>query len=76
MLPSSDEARRAKYISKILKLLENFLLLLLLLLHFTFHISYTCVECGKDVMSDFASSSPSLGIYNTLKMSFSGYKTK
>ena len=75
MLPSSDEARRAKYISKILKLLENFLLLLLLL-HFTFHISYTCVERGKDVMSYFASSSPSLGIYNTLKMSFSGYKTK
>ena len=24
---------------------------------FTFYISYTCVECGKDVMSYFASSS-------------------
>ena len=45
----TDEARRAKYISRILKLLE----------HFYFYIlhSYTCVECGKDVMSYFASSS-------------------
>ena len=24
---------------------------------FTFYISYTCIECGKDVMSYFASSS-------------------
>ena len=43
----TDEARRAKYISMISKLLE----------HFYFYISYTCVECGKDVMSYFASSS-------------------
>ena len=44
-----DEAPRAKYISRILKLLE----------HFYFYIlhSYTCVERGKDVMSYFASSS-------------------
>ena len=44
----TDEARRAKYISRILKLLE----------HFYFYIlhSYTCVECGKDVMSYLASS--------------------
>ena len=27
---------------------------------FTFYISYTCVECGKDVMSYFASSSSSI----------------
>ena len=45
----TDEARIAKYISRILKLLEHFI--------FTFYISYTCVECGKDVMSYFASSS-------------------
>ena len=45
----TDEARRAKYISRILKLPEHF---------FLFYISYyTCVECGKDVMSYFASSS-------------------
>ena len=39
--------RRAKYISRILKLLE----------HTYFYISYTCVECGNDVMSYFASGS-------------------
>ena len=45
----TDEARRAKYISRILKLLD----------HFYFYIlpSYTCVERGGDVMSYFASSS-------------------
>ena len=40
----TDEARRAKYIL-------NFIF------GFTLYISYTCVECGKDVMSYFASSS-------------------
>ena len=61
----TDEARKAKYISRILKLLE----------HFYFYIlhSYTCVECGTDVMSYFANSLsysntfPSLGIYNFSK---------
>ena len=42
----TDETQRAKYISRILKPLE----------HFYFYISYTCVECGKDMMSYFASS--------------------
>ena len=45
----TDEARRVKYI---LKLLEHFYFYI-----FTFYISYTRVECGKDVMSYFASSS-------------------
>ena len=39
--------KSSKYISRILKLLE----------HFYFYILYTCVECDKDVMSYFASSS-------------------
>ena len=45
----TDEARRAKYMSRILTLLD----------HFYFYIlpSYTCVERGGDVMSYFASSS-------------------
>ena len=37
------------YNSRILNLLEH--------AFFTVYISYTCVECGKDVMSSFASSS-------------------
>ena len=47
----TDNARRAKYISRILKLLE----------HFYFHILHFVHMCrinyGKDVMSYFASSS-------------------
>ena len=44
----TDEARKAKHISRIFKLLE----------HFYFYIlhSYTSVECGKDVKSYFACS--------------------
>ena len=45
----TDEARRTKYISRILEFLEHF--------YFYIVISYTCVECGKDVMSYLASSS-------------------
>ena len=34
-----------------------YILILKLIEHFYFYISYTCVECGKDLMSYFASSS-------------------
>ena len=46
----TDEARRAKYISRILKLPEHFYFYIL-------HFSYTCVEFGKDMLSYFASNS-------------------
>ena len=39
----TDEARRAEYISRILNFWNIFI--------FTFYISSTCIECGKDVMA-------------------------
>ena len=57
LLRLTDEVRRARYISRILKLLEHFYFL-----HFTFF--YMCVECGKDLMSYFVSCSSSSEVGN------------
>ena len=60
----SDEARTAKYISRILRLLEHFYFYIL---HFV-----ACVECGKDVMSYFPSS---LSYSNTFLVIYNFSKT-